>query len=287
MEHKHMASARGKIHYWIDKSTNAAADTIVFTHGLFCDHTVFRKQIAYFAREYHTLTWDLPFHGLSGTYYGFSYANAVKDLKRILDTEQISKVYLAASSLGGFLSLLFARQYPEMVKGVIAIGSLPLGTEYYSDYDYWYFHYNSCILKLFPEFIIKKWVAFSYAKQKPSRKLVHGILSNYTKEQMLVQSKSFYHRFLKENKEADLKVPVLLLAGENDRTRKIVVYTTEWSKKTGYPLHIISKASHLAHLDNPRGVNLEIESFIMKQREEARKRKNISYRNHDECSYSI
>lgn len=273
MEHKRMELSRGKIHYWIDKSTNAAADTIVFTHGLFCDHTVFRKQISYFAGEYNTLTWDLPFHGLSGTYYGFSYANVVKDLKRILEIEQITKVYLVASSLGGFPAQLFARQYPEMVKGVITIGALPFGSGYYSEYDHWYFRYNSYILKFLPEFILKRWVAFFYTKQRTSRKVLWDVLSRYNKDQMLVQVKSFYQRFLKENREMDLKVPVLLLAGENDRTRKIVSYTTEWAKASGYPLHTISNASHLAHLDNPRGVNLEIESFIMKQKEDARKRK--------------
>ena len=48
MEHKTIKNERGTVHYWISRGENTDAATLVFTHGLTADHTMYEKQVEYF-----------------------------------------------------------------------------------------------------------------------------------------------------------------------------------------------------------------------------------------------
>ena len=57
----------------------------MFTHGATMDHGLFQHQIEYFAQQYKTIVWDVPKHGLSRPYEGFSLPKAASELIGILD----------------------------------------------------------------------------------------------------------------------------------------------------------------------------------------------------------
>jgi pimeloyl-ACP methyl ester carboxylesterase len=88
------------------------------------------------------------------------------------------------------------------------------------------------------------------------------ILAPLSKEQILEQMDIAYGKFAQENKNLQLSCPVLILLGDKDKTGKVKQYCIAWSKKTGYPLHIIKNASHFSNADNAEQVNSEIEQFI-------------------------
>lgn len=71
-----------------------------------------------------------------------------------------------------------------------------------------------------------------------------------------------YAGFLEENCDLALRIPVLILIGEDDRTGKVREYCKVWQEKTGYPLHVIKNAAHNSNIDNYEQVNSEIEKFI-------------------------
>ena len=48
MQHRTIRAQGGTVHYWIDKKENA--ESIVFTHGVTADHTMFEKQVSYFEK---------------------------------------------------------------------------------------------------------------------------------------------------------------------------------------------------------------------------------------------
>ena len=104
MKHKTIKGVGGEVHYWISETTDATKEVIVFTHGLTADHTMYKKQIEYFKKEYTVLVWDVPMHGLSTPYKNFSYENTAMDLNSILRQECIEKVSLVGMSMGGYPS---------------------------------------------------------------------------------------------------------------------------------------------------------------------------------------
>ncbi len=137
MQHKRIMAQGGTVHYWISRKENIA-DCIVFTHGLTADHTMFEKQVSYFSHNYTIILWDVPMHGLSRPYHGFSYQDTAEILHGILQQENIEKVFLVGMSMGGYPSQHFASIYSHMVKGFVALDTTPLGLGYYSKSDLWW-----------------------------------------------------------------------------------------------------------------------------------------------------
>lgn len=261
MQHKTIMAQGGTVHYWINRKENSA-DCIVFTHGVTADHTMFEKQVSYFSDKYTIILWDVPMHGLSKPYRGFSYHDTAEILHSILQKESIRKVFLVGMSMGGYPSQHFASIYPDMVKGFIALDTTPLGCSYYSKSDLWWLKQVAPMAKCFPTNILKKSMAYSVSKRKYSYQKMMAILKPLSKTEVIEQMRVAYEYFPKENKEVDFQFPVLILVGEKDSTGKVKVYCREWAKQTGYPLHFIKRAKHYSNGDNPKQVNKEIEDFI-------------------------
>lgn len=262
MEHKNIKSEHGITHYWITKNGHANAKNIVFTHGLTANHMMFEKQADYFSKEHTVITWDVPLHGQSRPYVQFSFEHAAKELRAILEAEHIEQVVLVGMSMGGYPSQEFAIRYPEMVLGFIALDTTPYGLDYYSKSDQWWLKHVEAIAKWFPDKMLRKSMSRSVSKTQYSIDLMLKMLKPLSKSDICRQMGIAYGGFLKENRDVHFDFPVLILLGEYDKTGKVKQYCKAWSKKEGYPLHMIKDAAHFSNGDNPSEVNREIDSFI-------------------------
>lgn len=261
MQHKTIVAQGGTVHYWISRKENTA-DCIVFTHGVTADHTMFEKQASYFSGNYTMILWDVPMHGLSRPYQGFSYRDSAKILHDILRKEHIEKVFLVGMSMGGYPSQHFASIYPDMVKGFIALDTTPLGCGYYSKADLWWLKRVAPMANCFPANILRMSIAWSVSKRKYSYQKMMAMLKPLSKAEIIEQMRVAYEYFSMENKDVAFQFPVLILVGEKDRTGKVKAYCREWAKRTGYPRHFIRGAKHFSNGDNPEQVNREIEGFL-------------------------
>jgi pimeloyl-ACP methyl ester carboxylesterase len=223
---------------------------------------MFEKQVEYFKQEYTVITWDVPLHGLSRPYSNFTYENCAHDLMRILDQENVGKVILVGMSMGGYPSQEFAFRYPEKVEGFIALDTTPFGLSYYSKSDIWWLKHVAPMAKCYSENTLRKSMAKSVSRTKYSYDKMIEMLAPLTKSQIIEQMDIAYGLFTKENKDVSFSFPVQILLGEFDKTGKVQQYCQAWSKKEGYPLHIIKKAAHFSNGDNPEQVNSEIHRFI-------------------------
>ena len=262
MNHKTINGVGGIVHYWISTPAVESKITIVFTHGLTANHTMYEKQIAYFKNKCTLITWDVPFHGLSRPYTSFSYENTAKDLNIILKKEGIDKIFLVGMSMGGYPSQMFAYLYPEKVQGFIGIDTTPFGTRYYSKSDLWWLKRVAPMARCFSDKLLRKSMAKSVAVTEYSYQKMMEMLQPLSKEQIIEQMDIAYGKFAQENKDISLKCPALILLGDNDKTGKVKQYCTAWAMQTGYPLHIIKNAAHFSNGDNAEQVNWEIEHFI-------------------------
>lgn len=261
MKHKQILAQGGIVHYWIDKVEDTS-DCIVLTHGVTADHTMFEKQVDFFAGKYTVLLWDVPLHGLSRPYQNFSYGDTAEILHMILIKEKVEKAVLVGMSMGGYPSQHFAVLYPNMVKGFIALDTTPLGLKYYSKFDLWWLKQVAPMAKWFSDGMLRISIAWSVSKTKYSYRKMMSMLKPLTKAEIIEQMRIAYEYFIHENKDVTFSFPILILIGEKDSTGKVKAYCREWAKRTGYPLHIIKGAKHFSNGDNPEQVNEEIENFI-------------------------
>ncbi len=262
MEHKHINSPNGSVHYWIQKHEDSLRKSLVFTHGLTANQSMWEKQIPYFSAEHTVVTWDVPLHGLSRPYRDFSYRNTAQELKSILDTEGIERVVLVGMSMGGYPSQVFANLYPERVEGFVALDTTPFGKQYYSKVDLWMLRQVKPLARLFTDGMLRNAMAKQVSKTTYSREKMLEMLASLTKDEIIEQMDIAYGKFALENEDMEFAFPVLLLLGDSDKTGKVSEYNKAWAAHTGYPLHIIPNAAHFANGDNPEQVNREIDAFI-------------------------
>lgn len=264
MEHKTIRNERGTVHYWISRGKDEKSITLVFTHGLTADHTMYEKQVEYFRDKYTVITWDVPLHGQSRPYTDFSYENTAKDLYQILEQEEIEKVLLAGMSMGGYPSQMFAYKYPERTLGFVAIDTTPFGHGYYSKSDLWWLKKVAPMSKWFGASMLRKSMAKSVSVTDYSYQKMMEMLAPLSKAEIIEQMDIAYGKFVEENQDITLKCPVLILLGDQDKTGRVGQYCREWAKQTGYPLHIVKNAAHFSNGDNAKQVNCEIETYLKK-----------------------
>src|SRR5271168_796735 len=114
------ADVNGQRLYYED--TGSGDDVIVFSHGLFMDHSMFEPQVEAIRDGWRCITWDERAHGATqSTDEPFDYWDMAGDVVGLLDHLGIERAVLAGMSQGGFLSLRAALNEPERVRALVLL----------------------------------------------------------------------------------------------------------------------------------------------------------------------
>jgi pimeloyl-ACP methyl ester carboxylesterase len=105
-------------HFFYEEQGDGPA--VVFTHGIFMDHSSFDEQLKILSDSYRCIAWDSKNHGETET-GRLSYWDHARDLLGLMDHLGIDKAVLAGMSQGGFISLRAAIAAPERVRGLVLI----------------------------------------------------------------------------------------------------------------------------------------------------------------------
>lgn len=112
---------------WIERGSGMP---LVLLHGNGESLESFRHQIGYFSKSYRVIAVDTRGHGRSERGSApFTLKQFAKDLKALLDSRGIRRVYLLGFSDGGNIALIFTLKYPDYVERLILNGAnlYPLG----------------------------------------------------------------------------------------------------------------------------------------------------------------
>lgn len=257
---KQLHTERGNVYYWIHME--GKQDAIVFLHGLTADHRLFERQVPHFAAKYNIIVWDAPAHGKSRPYTDFTYPNAAEDLKRILDENRIASAILIGQSMGGYMIQSFLLRYPQRVKAFVGIDTCPYGESYYSSSDKWMLRQVGWMSELYPQSLLKSAIAAQVSVTEYARQSMAEMLKLYSKAELCRLMGIGFAGFLADNRDMDIHCPVLILAGEKDKTGKVLHYCDQWAEKTGWCYQKIANAAHNANADNPEAVNAAIDDFL-------------------------
>ncbi len=99
---------------------------LLLTHGFGATGRMWDEQIEEFTDRYRLIVWDLPGHGQSDAPCATATMESpIDDMRAILDAEHIDCCVPIGLGVGGVLSLRFWRAYPERVRGLVLIGTMP------------------------------------------------------------------------------------------------------------------------------------------------------------------
>lgn len=107
------------------RSSGAGA---VFLHGFCLDRTIWHHQMTALNSVHRHLYYDARHHGISrGAGVPTEVALLAADLKAVIDESGLSRIVLVGHSMGGMTMLEFCRQYPaylgERVKGLVLVNT--------------------------------------------------------------------------------------------------------------------------------------------------------------------
>ena len=92
-------------------------ETLILLHG-FCENiSVFNHQIAALQTSYNLLCIDLPGFGLSTVIKDVTIPKMADEVKLVIDYLEINDCVLLGHSLGGYVTLAFAKKYSQLLKG--------------------------------------------------------------------------------------------------------------------------------------------------------------------------
>jgi pimeloyl-ACP methyl ester carboxylesterase len=121
------AEVNGQKLFYEDSGSGEPA--IVFSHGLFMDHSMFDPQVAALSDRFRCIRWDERGHGQTdSTADAFSYWDSADDVLGLMDHLGVERAVLAGMSQGGFLSLRAALRAPDRVLGLVLLDT-QAGTE--------------------------------------------------------------------------------------------------------------------------------------------------------------
>lgn len=107
-------------------SEQGKGNAIVLLHGYLETLEVWESFIPLLAKNYRIITLDLPGHGLSGWNGGVHTMEFMADtVKGVLDKLGVKECLPVGHSMGGYVTLAFAKKYPEAAKGLCLLHSSP------------------------------------------------------------------------------------------------------------------------------------------------------------------
>ena len=97
---------------------------IILLHGFLASHQLWNAQFEDLSKRYRVIAPDLPGHGSSDSLgYLHSMELLAEAINALLRHLGLRRVVMIGHSLGGYVSLAFAEQYTDKLKGLILINS--------------------------------------------------------------------------------------------------------------------------------------------------------------------
>ena len=99
------------------KESGSGPETIVFSHGLLMDHSMFEPQRAVFEKQYRVIAYDHRAQGQSEDIgRGYDMSTIADDAALLIRALQAAPCHFAGLSMGGFAGMRVAAHHPELIR---------------------------------------------------------------------------------------------------------------------------------------------------------------------------
>lgn len=245
-----------------------AKPTILFLHGFMGSHEVFSDLIPIIKYVANPIGIDLLGHGRSSKFSSsdpFETSRQVDDLFKLINKITDAPPYLYGYSMGGRLALQFASAHPEMLKGLILESSNSGLTnaakrKQRNRQD----NQRARAIKNDFETFLDDWQKLplfnNHFASEETLNHYRMIQLNQDPHQMAYSLQSFGSGVMPAVSLDKIKIPVLLMAGENDE--KYVKIMSQMQKNINKSrLEIIPGAGHRVHVDQPKDITDKLKDF--------------------------
>ena len=240
--------------------------TIVFTHSLVWDRSMFSAVIKDLASEFHILNLDQHGHGESGYRDGFTLEDMAADFADLLDALGLAPVHWAGLSLGGMTGLRLARSHPDKIASLILMdtSSRPEIEERKADYMNLAAAIRAGQAEAVADLVLPFFFCSATYKNQPE------LIADYRRRLVREQDREgLYQAALAVFTRGDitdelpnLTLPTLVVVGAEDISTPPDRSLLLADKIPGAVLKIIPDAGHMSATEQPAMVAAAIKEFM-------------------------
>ena len=247
---------------------NSKNQSIIFLHGFPYDHTMWKEQVEALSKKYFCVAYDIRGLGESPVGDGqYTMESFVDDLESILQQLKLDKPVLCGLSMGGYISFRALERMEEKFSAIVLCDTR-------SEAD------NN-------EGKLKRAAAIKRINTEGLAPFAKNFITNcfgddYKKnskeefEKQIAKSSSFNPAGVKgcllamlgRNDTTDylskIKIPALVICGENDVLTPPTVMKPLAEKINGVEFVIIKNSGHMSPIEKPKEVTEAIENFLRK-----------------------
>ena len=244
----------------------ANASTIIFIHGFPLNKSMWNKQVEVLKENYRVIAYDIRGHGNSDAGdEDFSIELFVNDLFSLMDALKIDKTILCGFSMGGYIALSAIIKHPERFTALHLSD-----TNCAADLSEAKEKRMKTIeiikehgLEQYAEESLKKLFApISFSKQIEEITIVREMIMETSKQSLFRTLHALAERKETCTKLNEIKVPVLIMVGNEDEITPPSVALSMNEKITNSTIHIIDHAGHLSNMENPEQYNSQLRKFF-------------------------
>lgn len=243
----------------IHHETHGLGAAILLTHGFGATSRMWDEQIEDLTDRYRLIAWDLPGHGETEVRPGaITPDSLLMDMLAILDVEQAGRCVVGGLGIGGLLALRFWRTFPDRVRALVLIGTIP-GLRSPPARQIW----NRLVEDM------------ALALEKNGLDALEGGIEVDPRLHASPQGLASAARMLLVQHDegalpwlAEIDVPVLIVVGSEDRPNRTAA---EFMARAipNARLTVVPRANHAANIHKPDAVNAAIRDFLRRLREDA------------------
>ena len=251
-------------HISVDYAGNGEA--VFLLHGIGGNKRNWDDNVPFFAKHFKVIAWDTRGYGLSDDYVGpFKFTDVANDLLRVIDFFKSDKVHLVGLSMGARIACWFYNQYPKRVKSLTLCDTNFGSAGFSEDEKREFINSRARPLKEGKKFKdFSHLVAKSLIGDESNQKVLHKLISSLNalrKESYLKTVNSFVSTdHLDIFRE--IKVPCLVLVGEQDRLTPPKVSKQISKLIPGSKFNVVKGAGHLINIEKPEIFNKYVLSFL-------------------------
>ncbi len=237
---------------------------VVFLHGFFGDHRVWRHQLE-LADEFTVVAWDAPGCGGSSVpprSFGMpEYADTLANFIRTLGLE---RPHVVGNSFGASLALELAVRHPAIPRSLVpADGYAGWSGSFPPEVVAQRLSQSLPDLMQPPELVVAKWMPGFVTTSAPPSVIdeLEAIISDFDPDGMRVMIHALAEADLRPAL-ARIAVPTLLIWGAEDARSPLSVAEDLQSRIPGSRLVVIPAAGHLSHVEAAEQFNAEVRGFL-------------------------
>lgn len=232
---------------------------LVLLHASSCGTPIWYKNLSYWSKYFSVYAIDLI--GESSKSILTKKMKTTQDNALWLDETlaglRLDKVFLCGLSIGGWNAANYAGFYPEKVIMLILLSPVQTFAKMYPS-----FFFKIMKMGFHPtRENVENYIGWGSEREEP---LPDSIIKLFTNSVMNMNSNASFPKWLKKKHLLNIKMPVLVLVGENEFAFSIKRATKRAKSVFNLELHIVEGASHLLCVSKPDYINNKVLEFLTK-----------------------